>query len=105
MEAGLGAGDDVVAHRDVVRNPYLPGDHEGYPLRKDFPLLARLVKPWPGIVDVEPMPEPEVAEPANPALEAPVAEVSAPDAPVVGVSDPEASAADTAPEAPPEGAS
>jgi NADH-quinone oxidoreductase subunit C len=25
-------------------------------LRKDFPLLARLVKPWPGIVDVEPMP-------------------------------------------------
>ena len=26
------------------------------PLRKDFPLLARMVKPWPGIVDVEPMP-------------------------------------------------
>ena len=26
------------------------------PLRKDFPLLARRVKPWPGIVDVEPMP-------------------------------------------------
>ena len=26
------------------------------PLRKDFPLLARIVKPWPGIVDVEPMP-------------------------------------------------
>jgi NADH-quinone oxidoreductase subunit C len=25
-------------------------------LRKDFPLLARMVKPWPGIVDVEPMP-------------------------------------------------
>ena len=24
--------------------------------RKDFPLLARMVKPWPGIVDVEPMP-------------------------------------------------
>lgn len=35
---------------------YLPGDFEGYPLRKDFPLLARRVKPWPGIVDVEPMP-------------------------------------------------
>ncbi len=36
---------------------YLPTDFEGYPLRKDFPLLARLIKPWPGIVDVEPMPE------------------------------------------------
>lgn len=35
---------------------YLPGDFEGYPLRKDFPLLSRMVKPWPGIVDVEPMP-------------------------------------------------
>jgi len=35
---------------------YLPGDFEGHPLRKDFPLLARMVKPWPGIVDVEPMP-------------------------------------------------
>lgn len=35
---------------------YLPGDFEGFPLRKDFPLLARIVKPWPGIVDVEPMP-------------------------------------------------
>jgi NADH-quinone oxidoreductase subunit C len=35
---------------------YLPGDFEGYPLRKDFPLLARMIRPWPGIVDVEPMP-------------------------------------------------
>jgi len=35
---------------------YLPTGFEGYPLRKDFPLLARIVKPWPGIVDVEPMP-------------------------------------------------
>ncbi|WP_426574306.1 NADH-quinone oxidoreductase subunit C [Aquihabitans sp. McL0605] len=48
-------------------NLYLPGEFEGYPLRKDFPLLARHVKPWPGIVDVEPMPagddeaEPEAA--------------------------------------------
>ena len=40
-----------------LRKLYLPGDFEGYPLRKDFPLLARIVKPWPGIVDVEPMPE------------------------------------------------
>jgi NADH-quinone oxidoreductase subunit C len=35
---------------------YLPGAFEGFPLRKDFPLLSRRVKPWPGIVDVEPMP-------------------------------------------------
>ncbi len=35
---------------------YLPTGFEGHPLRKDFPLLARIVKPWPGIVDVEPMP-------------------------------------------------
>ena len=35
---------------------YLPGGFEGHPLRKDFPLLARHVKPWPGLVDVEAMP-------------------------------------------------
>ena len=45
-----------------LRHLYLPGEFEGHPLRKDFPLLARLVKPWPGIVDVEPMP----GEPAAP---------------------------------------
>jgi len=39
-----------------LRHLYLPGDFEGHPMRKDFPLLARQVKPWPGIVDVEPMP-------------------------------------------------
>jgi NADH-quinone oxidoreductase subunit C len=43
-------------HPDL-RNIYLPGEFEGFPLRKDFPLLARMIKPWPGIVDVEPMPE------------------------------------------------
>jgi NADH-quinone oxidoreductase subunit C len=48
-------------HPDL-RNMYLPGDFEGYPLRKDFPLLARMVKPWPGIVDVEPMPAEDEAE-------------------------------------------
>ncbi len=42
-------------HPDL-RNLYLPGEFEGFPLRKDFPLLSRMVKPWPGIVDVEPMP-------------------------------------------------
>jgi NADH-quinone oxidoreductase subunit C len=39
-----------------LRHLYLPLEFEGHPLRKDFPLLARLVKPWPGLVDVEPMP-------------------------------------------------
>ncbi|QYG94803.1 NADH-quinone oxidoreductase subunit C [Iamia sp. SCSIO 61187] len=39
-----------------LRHIYLPGDFEGNPLRKDFPLIARIVKPWPGIIDVEPMP-------------------------------------------------
>jgi len=48
-------GITFAGHPDL-RNMYLPTDFEGYPLRKDFPLLARLVKPWPGIVDVEPLP-------------------------------------------------
>lgn len=48
-------GIDFVGHPGL-RHIYLPADFEGYPLRKDFPLLARVVKPWPGIVDVEPMP-------------------------------------------------
>lgn len=45
-----------------LRRLYLPANFEGNPLRKDFPLLARVVKPWPGLVDVEAMPgEPEPA--------------------------------------------
>lgn len=48
-----------------LRPLYLPGDFEGHPMRKDFPLLARLVKPWPGIVDVEPMPSTENPEDAS----------------------------------------
>jgi NADH-quinone oxidoreductase subunit C len=44
----------------ALRHLYLPSEFEGHPLRKDFPLLAREVKPWPGLVDVEAMPgEPE----------------------------------------------
>jgi NADH-quinone oxidoreductase subunit C len=39
-----------------LRHLYLPSEFEGHPLRKDFPLLARAVKPWPGLVDVEGMP-------------------------------------------------
>jgi len=42
-----------------LRHLYLPGEFEGNPLRKDYPLLARRMKPWPGIVDVEQMPEQE----------------------------------------------
>ena len=51
-------GIDFIGHPDL-RNMYLPTEFEGFPLRKDFPLLARMVKPWPGIVDVEPMPAEE----------------------------------------------
>jgi NADH-quinone oxidoreductase subunit C len=48
-------GIRFAGHPDL-RYLYLPSDFEGHPLRKDFPLLARMVKPWPGLVDVEPMP-------------------------------------------------
>lgn len=48
-------GIGFTGHPDL-RHIYLPADFEGYPLRKDFPLLARIVKPWPGIVDVEALP-------------------------------------------------
>jgi len=40
-----------------LRHLYLPGEFEGHPLRKDFPLLAREVKPWPGLVNVEQIPD------------------------------------------------
>ncbi len=41
---------------------YLPDSFEGHPLRKDYPLLSREVKPWPGTVDVEGMPGTENVE-------------------------------------------
>ncbi len=53
-------GITFAGHPDMT-NLYLPGDFVGHPLRKDFPLLAREVKPWPGLVDIEPMP----GEPAS----------------------------------------
>jgi NADH-quinone oxidoreductase subunit C len=57
-----------------LRHLYLPAEFEGHPLRKDFPLLARIVKPWPGLVDVEGMPEPEESpEPIDAAAPAAVA--------------------------------
>jgi len=55
-------GIEFVGHPNK-RKLYLPGAFEGFPLRKDFPLLARMVKPWPGIVDVEQMPGETEEEP------------------------------------------
>ncbi|MCP4435388.1 MAG: NADH-quinone oxidoreductase subunit C [Actinomycetia bacterium] len=49
-------GIEFIGHPGL-RHIYLPGDFEGNPLRKDYPLVARMVKPWPGIVDVETLPE------------------------------------------------
>jgi len=66
-------GFDFIGHPHLI-HLYLPGEFEGFPLRKDFPLLAREVKPWPGLVDVEPMPETEEeAAPAEQAEPEPVA--------------------------------
>ncbi len=62
-------GIGFAGHPDL-RNLYLPGGFEGYPLRKDFPLLSRMVKPWPGIVDVEPMPKSDDTEVVEEASEA-----------------------------------
>ena len=54
-------GFDFIGHPGL-RHLYLPMEFEGFPQRKDFPLLAREVKPWPGLVDVEPLPGEEAAE-------------------------------------------
>lgn len=54
-EAAEMFGIDFAGHPNL-RKLYLPGDFQGNPMRKDFALLARRIKPWPGIVDVEPMP-------------------------------------------------
>ena len=48
-----------------LRHLYLPSEFEGHPLRKDYPLLARIVKPWPGLVDVEAMPDEEAPDGAQ----------------------------------------
>lgn len=49
-------GIEFVGHPNPT-HLYLPESFVGHPLRKDYPLLSREVKPWPGTVDVEPMPE------------------------------------------------
>lgn len=48
-------GFDFPGHPGL-RHIYLPSEFEGFPLRKDFPLLARVVRPWPGLVDMEDLP-------------------------------------------------
>lgn len=55
-EAAEMFGIDFVGHPDLIKL-YLPDAFEGYPLRKSYPLLSREVKPWPGKVDVEGMPD------------------------------------------------
>ncbi|MDQ4132479.1 MAG: NADH-quinone oxidoreductase subunit C [Actinomycetota bacterium] len=57
-------GFDFVGHPHLT-HLYLPSEFEGFPLRKDFPLLAREVKPWPGLVDPEPMPGEGESESGN----------------------------------------
>jgi NADH-quinone oxidoreductase subunit C len=49
-------GIEFVGHPNL-RKLYLPEGFEGHPLLKSFPLLSRQMRPWPGSVDVEPMPE------------------------------------------------
>jgi NADH-quinone oxidoreductase subunit C len=48
-------GFDFAGHPGL-RHMYLPGEFEGHPLRKDFPLLARARVSPPGLVDKEPVP-------------------------------------------------
>jgi len=50
------------AGNDNLAPLYLPDDFIGNPLLKSYPLIAREVKPWPGDVDVEPMPAKEEAD-------------------------------------------
>lgn len=49
-------GIDFDGHPNLI-HLYLPDSFIGNPLRKSYPLLSREVKPWPGTVDVEAMPE------------------------------------------------
>lgn len=56
-------GIDFEGHPDL-RHIYLPSEFEGHPLRKDYSLLSRVVRPWPGLVDMEEMPSvPAIAAP------------------------------------------
>ena len=61
---------EFIGHPNPI-NLYLPDGFLGHPLQKSYPLLSREVKPWPGTVDVEPMPE--KADPDAPSTENPEA--------------------------------
>ena len=50
---------------DNLKPLYLPDKFVGNPLLKSFPLIAREVKPWPGDVDVEGLPESDDEEDAS----------------------------------------
>ena len=47
---------DFAGHPNLIKL-YLTSDFSGHPLKKSYPLITREVKPWPGSVDVEDMPE------------------------------------------------
>ncbi len=49
-------GIEFIGHPNLSKI-YLPEGFEGNPMCKSFPLLSRELRPWPGSVDVEPMPE------------------------------------------------
>lgn len=64
-------GIDFEGHPNLI-HIYLPDSFIGHPLRKSYPLLSRVVKPWPGTVDVEAMPE-KPDKPEEPSTENPEA--------------------------------
>lgn len=65
-------GIHFAGHPNLI-HLYLPDAFLGHPLRKTYPLLSREVKPWPGKVDVEAMPEEEEAPSDEPSTENPEA--------------------------------
>ena len=58
-------GIDFAGHPELA-HLYLPDSFTGNPLLKSYPLLSREVKPWPGTVDVEAMPEKDEPSTENP---------------------------------------
>ena len=64
-EAAEMFGIEFAGHPNLTKL-YLPSEFQGHPLRKTFPLLSREVKPWPGTVDVEDMPEEGAPSTENP---------------------------------------
>ncbi|HSM43906.1 MAG TPA: NADH-quinone oxidoreductase subunit C [Acidimicrobiia bacterium] len=65
-------GIEFEGHPNLI-HLYLPDAFLGNPLRKSYPLLSREVKPWPGKVDVEAMPDKDDEEPEEPSTENPEA--------------------------------